>query len=316
MSKKVLVTGADGFIGSHLVNDLVKNGYEVSAFCLYNSFSDIGWLNDLDSEILDSVQIIFGDIRDLDTVDTAVKDIDIIFHLAALIAIPYSYIAPRSYVDTNITGTLNILQASLKNNIEQLIHTSSSEVYGTAQFVPITELHPLVGQSPYAATKISADQLAYSFYRSFGLPVSIVRPFNTYGPRQSDRAVIPTIIKQAIKSNKKILLGNINSTRDFNFVLDTVSGMRSFIGNTNTIGEVINLGTGVEVTIHELVKIISKISNFNIEIELDKSRLRPKLSEVDRLCACNKKAKSLLSWSPSFNLEEGLKITYDWFAKN
>lgn len=316
MTKKVLVTGSDGFIGSHLVEALVRKGCRVTAFCLYNSFSDPGWLKDLDQHIYDQIEIIFGDIRDLDSVKEAMKFIDVVFHLAALIAIPYSYIAPESYIDTNIKGTFNVLRAALDKNVSQFIHTSTSEVYGTAQFVPITEEHPLVGQSPYSASKIGADQMAYSFYCSYGLPVSIVRPFNTFGPRQSKRAVIPTIINQVLSGIQTLKLGNIEATRDFNFVTDTVESMIKFIGNAETHGEVINIGSGIERTIKEIVASISEISGKLLEISLDSQRLRPEKSEVERLCASNEKSKKILSWSPNCSLEDGLRKTYAWFEKN
>lgn len=316
MTKKILITGADGFIGSHLVEDLVKKGYAVRAFCLYNSFNDIGWLKDLKKEILESVDIVLGDIRDSNSIKIAAQNVDVVFHLASLIAIPYSYQAPESYIDTNIKGAFNVLKAALDNDVQQVIHTSTSEVYGTAQFVPITEDHPLVGQSPYSASKIGADQIAYSFYCSYGLPVSTVRPFNTYGPRQSVRAVIPTIISQALSGRNNLSLGNVRATRDFNFVQDTVSGMIAFIGNHKTFGEVINIGTGVEVTIKDVVSLIANISGVDLEINVDSSRIRPEKSEVERLCASNQKARDILGWEPKNNLEQGLSITYDWFKNN
>ncbi len=316
MTKKILVTGADGFIGSHLVEKLASNGYSVRAFCLYNSFNDIGWLKDLKKETLDDIEIILGDIRDFDSIKRAAKDIDFIFHLASLVAIPYSYQAPESYIDTNIKGTFNVLTAAVDNNVQQVIHTSTSEVYGTAQFVPITEDHPLVGQSPYSASKIGADQMAYAFYCSYGLPVSTVRPFNTYGPRQSARAVIPTIISQVLAGSKNLNLGNVVATRDFNFVHDTVRGMIAFMGNSKSFGEVINIGTGVEITIKDVVSMVAKISGVDLEICVDNSRVRPEKSEVERLCASNKKAQDILDWRPEYCLEEGLSITYDWFKNN
>lgn len=314
--KKVLVTGADGFIGSHLVEALVKKGHSVRAFCLYNSFNTIGWLRDLDTKILKDVEIILGDIRDFDSIEKSVKGMETVFHLAALIAIPYSYVAPESYVDTNIKGTLNVLRASLTHSINQVIHTSTSEVYGTAQYVPITENHPLIGQSPYSASKIGSDQIAYSFYCSYGLPVSIVRPFNTYGPRQSARAVIPTIITQMLENNPVLKLGNLDATRDFNFVQDTVNGMIAFLGNAQTFGEVINLGAGTEVTIHDVVKVISEIMDQKIEIQVEQQRMRPEKSEVERLCASNIKAKNILSWSPKYSLHQGLELTCKWFRNH
>ncbi len=316
MASNICVTGADGFIGSHLVEKLVMDGANVRAFCLYNSFNDIGWLKDISAETLKNIEIILGDVRDLDSVKKATKNIDIVFHLASLIAIPYSYHAPESYIDTNIKGTFNILRAALENNVQQVIHTSTSEVYGTAQFVPITEAHPLVGQSPYSASKIAADQMAYAFYCSYGLPVSTVRPFNTFGPRQSARAVIPTILNQVLAGNPCVKLGNIDATRDFNFVLDTVLGMTSFIGNKRTFGEVINIGTGVEVTIKDVVEMIATISGLDLEIKIDQQRMRPDKSEVERLCADNQKAKEILNWSPNYTLAEGLAITFDWFKNN
>lgn len=318
--KKILVTGADGFIGSHLVEALVRDGYDVKAFCLYNSFNDVGWLKDIDPEIIGNIEFIMGDIRDFNCIKSATKGVNYVFHLAALIAIPYSYVAPMSYIETNIKGTFNVLQAALENSVEQVIHTSTSEVYGTAQFVPISELHPLIGQSPYAASKIGADQIAYSFYCSYGLPVSTVRPFNTYGPRQSLRAVIPTVISQLLAHQPSIKIGNIRSTREFNFVSDTVKGMTHFLDNQRTIGEVINLGNGFEISIEELVNLLIKISNKDVVVELDPTRLRPDKSEVERLCSSNAKARKLLDWEPLFSghtgLERGLKITYEWFSNN
>lgn len=312
----ILVTGSDGFIGSHLVENLVQRGHSVRAFCLYNSFHDIGWLNSISPDVLKNIDIVFGDVRDLDSVKKSLDNIDVIFHLAALIAIPYSYTAPESYIDTNIKGTLNVLRGALDKNISQVIHTSTSEVYGTAQFVPITEEHPIIGQSPYSASKIGADQLAYSFYSSYQLPVSTVRPFNTYGPRQSLRAVIPTIITQALAGNKRLKLGNIQATRDFNFVQDTVSGMIAFLNNEKTFGEVVNLGTGVEVTIEKIVDLVSEIVGSPLEIITDQNRFRPEKSEVERLCASNKRAKELLNWSPSLSLSKGLELTTEWFKEN
>lgn len=316
MTKKIFVTGADGFIGSHLVEKLTKAGYSVKALSLYNSFNTIGWLDDLEKNVLDSIEIVSGDIRDLNFIRNEVKGADIVFHLASLIAIPYSYHAPESYIDTNIKGTFNVLQSALDHSVGQVIHTSTSEVYGSAQFVPITEDHPLMGQSPYSASKIGADQMAHAFYCSYGLPVSTVRPFNTYGPRQSMRAVIPTIINQVLAGRSELLLGNVDATRDFNFVYDTVQGMSAFIGNSQTFGQVINIGSGTEVTIKNIVEIVSKISNIELKIIKDDKRIRPEKSEVERLCADNKKAQALLNWKPSVALEEGLERTYNWFKKN
>ncbi|MBP6060437.1 MAG: SDR family NAD(P)-dependent oxidoreductase [Candidatus Pacebacteria bacterium] len=316
MTKQILVTGADGFIGSHLVEALIKDGHKVRAFCLYNSFNDIGWLKVLEKDILENIDIVLGDIRDFDSIRKATDSMDVVFHLAALIAIPYSYTAPESYIDTNIKGTLNVLRAAIDKNIEQVIHTSTSEVYGTAQYVPITEQHPLVGQSPYAASKIGADQIAHAFYCSYGLPVSTVRPFNTFGPRQSSRAVIPTIMNQVLSGQTSLNLGNVNATRDFNFVYDTVRGMIAFLGNQKTFGEVINLGTGVEVTIREVVQFIAEISGAPLEIKVDTQRIRPEKSEVERLCASNLKANEILDFSGIYPLKKGLEITYDWFKNN
>lgn len=314
--KKILVTGADGFIGSHLVEHLLSKGYSVRAFCLYNSFNDIGWLKNLSSKVLKDIEIVMGDIRDYDSIKNASKHIDTVFHLASLIAIPYSYKAPESYVDTNIKGTLNVLRSSLENNVQHVIHTSTSEVYGTAQFVPITEEHPLVGQSPYSASKIGADHLAYSFYCSYKLPVSIVRPFNTYGPRQSARAVIPTIIMQILSNKTALSLGNIRATRDFNFVVDTVEGISAFLNNPKTFGQTINLGTGIEISIQDLVSVISEILNRPVRIDCDTQRIRPDKSEVERLCASNEKARDILGWSSRYSLREGLALTCNWFQNN
>ncbi len=316
MNKQVLVTGAEGFIGSHLIEMLVKKNYKVRAFCLYNSFSDNGWLKDLDDKILKNVQIFYGDIRDFDSVYDSLKKTDIVLHLAALIAIPYSYTSPTSYVQTNIDGTLNVLRASRKHNLEQVIHISTSEVYGSAQYVPINESHPLVAQSPYAASKTSADQLAYSFYTSFDLPVSIARPFNTFGPRQSLRAIIPTIMSQIIRDEKKIHLGNTKTTRDFNYVKNTTKALCDFIGNKKTIGEVINIGSGVEISIEDLVTQIVKLSGKNIEVSKDSKRVRPEKSEVSRLCADTSKAKKILKTKFDYDFFQGITKTYDWFLKN
>ena len=282
--KKILITGADGFIGSHLVELLIRRGFDVKAFCFYNSNGNWGWLDNLEKEIKDEIDVCMGDIRDQDFVRNAAKSCTEIYHLAALIAIPYSYTAPKSYIDTNIHGTLNIVQAAKELNIERVIHTSTSETYGTAQFVPISENHPLVGQSPYAASKIGADQIALSFWRSFETPISVIRPFNTYGPRQSTRAVIPTIITQ-IASGKKIKLGATSPTRDFNFVDDTCSAYLSIAKSTEAIGKVINVASNFEISIGDTANLIAKVVDIEIEIETDKQRLRPKDSEVNRLFA-------------------------------
>jgi len=317
-NRKILVTGADGFIGSHLTEELVRQGYDVRAFVLYNSYNSWGWLDHCPADIKGRFEVFAGDIRDPHGVKEALKGCAVVLHLAALIAIPYSYHSPDTYVDTNIKGTLNILQAARELGIEKVIHTSTSEVYGTAQFVPITEEHPLQGQSPYAATKIGADQLALSFYRSFGLPVAIIRPFNTYGPRQSARAVIPTIISQIASGKKEIKLGALNPTRDFNYVKDTVQGFIAMAESDYSIGEVINIGSNYEISIGDLVHTISRLMNADIEIKTDSQRLRPEKSEVERLWADNSKARRLLGWEPQYcgkeGLERGLAETIAWFT--
>jgi dTDP-glucose 4,6-dehydratase len=314
--KKVLVTGSDGFIGSHLAERLVDLGANVRALVLYNSFNSWGWLDTVDRETLKNVEVIAGDIRDPHDVQEMVKDIEIVFHLAALIAIPYSYRSPDSYVDTNVKGTLNILQAARKCSVEQIVHTSTSEVYGTAQFVPITEEHPLVGQSPYSASKIAADQFAVSFHRSFDLPVTIIRPFNTYGPRQSARAIIPTIISQALSGKKMIQIGNVRPTRDFTYVGDTVEGFIKAAEHKDTIGKTINLGSNSEISIGDLAEKISSLMDHSFEIAVDKERFRPERSEVDRLWSDNSKAGTIMKWGPIIPLEKGLKLTIEWFRKN
>ncbi len=314
-NKKILVTGADGFIGSHLTETLVKRGYSVKAFVLYNSFNSWGWLDSLSKDIKSQIEVFAGDIRDPYGVKQAVQGTDIVLHLAALIAIPYSYHSPNTYVDTNITGTLNILQAARELGIEKVVHTSTSEVYGTALYVPIDEKHPLQGQSPYSATKIGADQLALSFYRSFNTPVTIIRPFNTYGPRQSARAVIPTIISQIASGNKTVKLGVVHPTRDFNFVLDTVEGFIAMAQANNVLGEVVNIGSNFEISVKDTVDMIAKIMNTKVDIESEDIRKRPEKSEVERLWANNEKAKELLNWSPKYNIEQGLKATVEWFTK-
>ena len=315
--KKILVTGADGFIGSHLVEELVRRGYDVKAFVFYNSFNSWGWLDHADSEILSDLDVFCGDIRDPHGVRTAMSDCDSVLHLASLIAIPYSYHSPDTYVDTNIKGTLNVLQAARDMNISKVIHTSTSEVYGTAQFVPITEDHPLQGQSPYSATKIAADQLAFSFYSSFELPVVIARPFNTYGPRQSARAVIPTIISQIASGSRLLKLGSLLPTRDFNYVEDTVSAFIASLECGSCLGEVINFGSNYEISIGDTINMIASIMNVSVDIQLDESRLRPVKSEVERLWADNTKARTLLNWSPLYagldGLRTGLSKTIDWF---
>lgn len=313
---KVLVTGSDGFIGSHLTEELVKKGYNVRAFVYYNSFNSWGWLDTLSKEIMRHVEIFQGDIRDPNGVEEAVKGVDAIFHLAALIAIPFSYHSPDTYVDTNIKGTLNILQAARKLETKRVLVTSTSEVYGTAQYVPIDEKHPFQGQSPYSATKIGADRLTESFYCAFGLPVTIVRPFNTYGPRQSARAVIPTIITQLLIGKNEIKLGSLAPTRDFNYVKDTVSGFISIFESDKTIGEEINIATQKEISIGQLAEELIKQINPNVKIICDEKRLRPKKSEVNRLLGCNEKMKQLTDWKPRYTLEEGLRNTIEFLKEN
>ena len=315
---KILVTGADGFIGSHLTEELVRQGHSVKAFVLYNSFNSWGWLDQSPKEIRDNLEVFPGDIRDPHGVKEAMKDCDIVFHLAALIAIPYSYHSPDTYIDTNVKGTLNIVQAARELDVEKVVHTSTSEVYGTAQFVPITENHPLQGQSPYSASKIGADQIAMSFYLSFGTPVSIIRPFNTYGPRQSARAVIPTIITQIMTSQKNLKLGAVHPTRDFNYIQDTVGGFISVAESNKSVGEVINIGSNFEISIGETAKLISEIMGADINIISDDERIRPEKSEVERLWADNTKAKNLTGWQPAYGGRDGfirgLKETVEWFS--
>ncbi len=313
---KILVTGADGFIGSHLTEQLVRSGASVRAFVCYNSFSSYGWLDSLPKDILKEIEIFSGDIRDPNGVKTSMKDIDIVYHLAALIAIPFSYHSPDSYVDTNIKGTLNVLQAARDLDCKRVLSTSTSEVYGTAQYVPIDEKHPFQGQSPYSATKIGADRLCESFYRSFETPVTIVRPFNTYGPRQSARAVIPTIITQLLNGASEIKLGSLTPTRDFNFVLDTVAGMMAIAGCDKAIGEEINIATGVEISIGDLANELIRQINPDAKIICEDERLRPEKSEVNRLLGCNKKITSLTDWTPKYDLAKGLSATIEWLKGN
>ena len=317
-SKKIFITGADGFIGSHLVEQLIYKGYEIKALAQYNSFNNYGWLEDLDSKVKNNFEKHLGDVRDFSQISNLMKGCDIVFHLASLIGIPYSYTAPQSYIDTNITGTLNVIQSARDNEIAKIIHTSTSEVYGTAQFVPITEKHPLNGQSPYSASKIAADQIAYSFYSSYNTPVSICRPFNTYGPRQSMRAVIPNIIIQLINGNTKVKLGNINTTRDFNFIKDTVSGFIAVMKNEESIGDVFNIGSNYEIKISDVLKVISSKMKLDIKVEVDKKRIRPEISEVERLWADNSKAIKKLNWVPEYSnlsgFEKGIEETLYWFS--
>ena len=316
---RVLVTGADGFIGSHLTEALVRNGYEVRAFVYYNSFNSWGWLDHCADDVKGKFEVFAGDIRDPHGVKKAMNGCNAVIHLAALIAIPFSYHSPDSYVDTNIKGTLNVLQAARELNVSRVIHTSTSEVYGTAQYVPIDEKHPLQGQSPYSASKIGADQLAFSFYSSFNLPVVTLRPFNTYGPRQSARAVIPTIITQIANGNNQIKLGSVTPTRDFNFISDTVNGFISALTSKSGIGEVINLGSNFEISIQDIASLIGEIMNQEIKVIDSDERIRPENSEVNRLWADNSKAKELLSWKPEYaslnGLKKGLEETVNWFKK-
>lgn len=314
--KKVLVTGADGFIGSHLVEKLVEDGYKVRAFVYYNSFNTWGWLDSLDKTVLNEIDVFTGDIRDPHGVKTAMEGLDGVFHLAALIAIPFSYHSPDAYVDTNIKGTLNVLQAARELELSRVLVTSTSEVYGTAQYVPIDEKHPYQGQSPYSATKIGADRLAESFYRSFNMPITIVRPFNTYGPRQSARAVIPTIITQLLSGKEEIKLGSLTPTRDFNFVKDTAAGFESIYRTQNTIGEEINIATQREVSIGDLANELIKQINPMAKIICDEQRLRPEKSEVNRLLGSNEKIRNLTDWQPKYSFEEGIAETIEFLRHN
>lgn len=315
--ENILVTGAEGFIGSHLVEELVKQGRSVKALALYNSFGHYGWLDTIPPATRAKIELVMGDVRDPFCVREAMRGCDAVMHLAALIAIPYSYVAPASYVDVNVMGTLNVVQAARDLGIKKIVHTSTSEVYGTAQQVPIPETHPLVGQSPYSASKIAADQMAYSYFCSFGTPVAIARPFNTYGPRQSLRAVLPTIILQALSDSPDLSLGALAPTRDFNFVSDTVAGMIAILDNKNSVGQTINIGSGFEITIGDTVKLISEITGKKLEVKADKNRMRPENSEVERLCCDNKKALEILGWKPEKTgregLKKGLEQTIDWF---
>ena len=316
MKKKVLVTGSEGFIGSHLVETLVARGYYVRAFVLYNSFNSWGWLEELPKNVMENVEVFTGDVRDPNAVRSALKGMDAVLHLAALIAIPYSYYAPDAYVDTNIKGTLNVLQGSRDLGIERVLVTTTSEVYGTAQYVPIDESHPYQGQSPYSATKIAADRLAEAFYRSFELPVTIVRPFNTYGPRQSARAVIPTIITQLLTGSETIKLGSLTPTRDFNYVKDTAAGFLALLESNKTIGEEINIATQHEISIGDLAKELIRQINPNAKIECDEQRIRPSKSEVQRLLGSNEKIKTLTDWEPEYTFEQGIAETISWMREH
>lgn len=314
---KTLVTGADGFIGSHLVEALVARGEEVRALVHYNSFDSWGWLDSFPKDLIRSIEVVAGDIRDSHGVKQAMTGCNRVYHLAALIGIPYSYRSPETYVDTNVKGTLNVVQAARELNVEKVVHTSTSEVYGTAQFVPITEAHPLQGQSPYAASKIGADQMALSFHRSFNTPVAVVRPFNTYGPRQSLRAVIPTVILQLIQGGEAVKLGALHPTRDFSFVKDTVRGFLLAMDAEKSIGEVINIGSNFEITVEGVARLIGEIMGVEVGFACEAERVRPEKSEVDRLWADNAKAKMLLGWTPEYGglegLRRGLEETIAWF---
>ena len=319
MEKKIFITGADGFIGSHLTESLVRSGFSVRAFVMYNSFNSWGWLDHVPAEVKASMEITAGDVRDPHGIYEAMRGCDAVLHLAALIAIPYSFHSPDTYIDTNVKGTLNVLQAARQLGIKRVIHTSTSEVYGTARFVPITEEHPLQGQSPYSASKIGADQLAYSFYSSFDLPVVIARPFNTYGPRQSARAVIPTVITQIANGIKEIKLGATTPTRDFSYVQDTVDAFIATLMSDKGLGEVVNFGSNFEISISDVATLIAEQMNAKIDITSDAERLRPPNSEVERLWADNSKAKELFGWSPKYvgrdGLVRGLQETINWFTQ-
>lgn len=313
MNKVALITGADGFIGSHLAELLVEKGYKVKALAQYNSFNNLGWLEELQN--LSDIEVITGDVRDPFFCQEITKGVDIIYHLAALIAIPYSYVAPQSYVETNVMGTLNVCKSALMNGVQKVVHTSTSEVYGTAQYVPIDEKHPLQPQSPYSASKISADMIALSFFNTYGLPVTVARPFNTYGPRQSARAVIPTIITQLAHGLKKIKLGDVRPTRDFNYVSDTCRGFHELAENPSTAGRVVNIGSNHEISVGDTFNLIKKIMKVEAEVELDDVRLRPERSEVHRLWCDNSLINSLTGYKPEVSFESGLAQTIEWFLK-
>ncbi len=312
MNKNILITGADGFIGSHLTEMLCQQGYNVKALSQYNSFNNWGWLEDINC--LKDIEVLNGDVRDPHYCKNITKDVDVIFHLAALIAIPYSYVAPGSYVDTNIGGTLNICQAALENGVGRIIHTSTSEVYGTACYVPIDEKHPLQPQSPYSASKIGADAMAMSFYNTFGLPLTIARPFNTFGPRQSARAVIPTIIGQIASGMKQIKLGDVSPTRDFNYVIDTCRGFLALANCDKTVGETVNIGSNFEISVGDTFNLIRELMNSDVEFVTEEQRRRPDKSEVHRLWCDNSKIRELTGFEPSYNLRDGLAATIDWFT--
>lgn len=317
--KKILVTGADGFIGSHLAEALIAAGCDVRLFVMYNSFGSWGWLDMLPREIKESLEVVMGDIRDPNGVRNAMRGCDLVMHLAALISIPYSYHSPDTYIDTNIKGTLNVVQAAQELGVSRVIHTSTSEVYGTARYVPINEEHPLQGQSPYAASKIGADQIALSFYASFGTPVTVVRPFNTYGPRQSTRAVIPSIITQIASGAREIQLGSLHPTRDFSYVSDTVAGFISVAESERTVGQIVNIGSNFEISIGETLGMIMEIMQVDVSVLTDDARIRPELSEVERLWADNSKAMDLTTWQPAYagrdGFRRGLAETVAWFTQ-
>jgi len=316
---KIFVTGSEGFIGSHLVEKLVSNGHKVKALVLYNDHNKYGWLDYSEKAIKKNIDFVLGDVRDYDFINNQLKNIDVVFHLAALIGIPYSYVSPFSYLKTNVEGSMNIFKGSLNNSVKKIIHTSTSEVYGSAKQIPIKESHELSAQSPYAASKTAADQIGLSFYKSFGLPIATIRPFNTFGPRQSARAVISTIIIQALKGDE-INLGNIHSTRDFTYIDDTIDAYIKCLNNQKIIGETFNLGTGYEISIEKIVQLVAEITNKKLKIKKDKLRVRPKNSEVDRLIASNSKSKKLLNWKPKFSglngFKKGLISTINWFDAN
>lgn len=315
---KILVTGSDGFIGSHLVEALVRQGADVRAFVAYNSFGTWGWLDSAAEDVRGRFDVFAGDVRDPFGVKSAMQGCDTVYHLAALIAIPYSYHSPASYIDTNVTGTLNVVQAARDLGVSKVVHTSTSEVYGTAQFVPITEEHPLQGQSPYSASKIGGDQIAMSYYSSFETPVATIRPFNTYGPRQSARAVLPTIITQIASGARTLRLGAISPTRDFNYVADTVAGFMAVAASPNSVGEVINIGSNYEITVGDAVQVIADVMGAEVTTETDEQRMRPEKSEVERLWADNAKAERLLGWTPEYagldGFRRGIERTVEWFA--
>ena len=317
--KAVLVTGADGFIGSHLTEKLVRAGYKVKAFVMYNSMNSWGWLDHCEPDVSGNFEVVAGDVRDLSCVEAAMEQCGSVIHLASLIAIPYSYKAPESYVETNVKGALNVLQAARKARVERFLHASTSEVYGTAKYVPIDEKHPLSGQSPYSATKIAADQIAYSFHATFGLPVVTIRPFNTYGPRQSARAIIPTVISQILDGKKEIKIGYSDATRDFSYVDDTVDGFIAALESKDGVGEVVNLGSNFEISIKDTVELIAMIMEKEITIVTDKDRIRPGKSEVERLWANNQKALTLFNWEPKYKgvngFKDGISRTVDWLSR-